>query len=123
MGADPPASLAYFLDPPYSGQDAPLLFGRERYTTFVIPNILALRLTLLYNESGVGGRLARKTPRVWGGDTVRSLPLGKPASGGLPPDDVYFEKTCSSAARTVAAAELAVVQSVFARGSASCSPA
>jgi predicted AAA+ superfamily ATPase len=39
---------------PYSEEDAPFFFGREREREVIIANLIASRLTLLYGASGVG---------------------------------------------------------------------
>src|SRR6266480_4895989 len=39
---------------PYSEQDAPFFFGREKETRLITANLFASPLTLLYGASGVG---------------------------------------------------------------------
>jgi hypothetical protein len=39
---------------PFSEDDSPLFFGRDRERQIIVANLLAYRLTLLYGESGVG---------------------------------------------------------------------
>ena len=39
---------------PYSEEDAPFFFGRERWCRIITDNLMASRLTLLYGASGVG---------------------------------------------------------------------
>ena len=39
---------------PYGEEDAPFFFGREKWCTIILNNLLASHLTLLYGSSGVG---------------------------------------------------------------------
>jgi WD40 repeat protein len=39
---------------PYSEEDAPFFFGREKWSRIITDNLMASRLTLLYGASGVG---------------------------------------------------------------------
>jgi ABC-type phosphate transport system ATPase subunit len=51
--ADAPESPYVGLDP-YSSEDAPFFFGREREQHVIVANLRAARVTLLYGPSGVG---------------------------------------------------------------------
>jgi putative ribosome biogenesis GTPase RsgA len=48
-----PESPYVGLDP-YSAEDAPFFFGRERERQVIVANLRAARVTLLYGPSGVG---------------------------------------------------------------------
>jgi type II secretory pathway pseudopilin PulG len=50
---------------PYTEEDAPFFFGREREQRIIAANMLASRLTLLYGQSGVGKSSVLRAGVAW----------------------------------------------------------